>query len=80
MPTLEQIDHASQQNDHWLFLAALVVLGCVLVVVWRFMVADREKLGARLTEVTDRHIESCENLGKVVSANTAVLERVEKKL
>lgn len=79
MPNID-IDHAAQQNDHWLFLFALAVLGTVLICVWRFMVADREKLGNRLTEVTDRHIKSCENLGEVVAANTAVLERVEKKL
>lgn len=80
MPTLPDIDHAAAQNDHWLFLAALVVIGIILFGIWRFIVADREKLGERLTEVTDRHIQSCEKLGEVVAANTAVLQRVEKKL
>lgn len=73
-------DHASQQNSMWLFIAALFVLAIFTVVVWRWIVADREKLGERLTKVTDRHIESCERLGAVVEANTAVLQRVEKKL
>ena len=73
-------DHASQQNSMWLFLAALLVLGLFIIIVWRWMVADREKLGARLTDVTDRHIASCERLGAVVEANTAVLKKVESKL
>ena len=77
---LKLADHASQQNAMWLFVAALLVLGVFIIVVWRWMVSDREKLGSRLTEITDRHITSCENLGKVVEANTAVLQRVEKKL
>ncbi len=73
-------DHASQQNAMWLFVAALLVLGLFIIVVWRWMVSDREKLAARLTEITDRHITSCENLSRVVEANTTVLQRVEKKL
>jgi hypothetical protein len=73
-------DHASQQNAMWLFIATLGALGIIIIVIWRWIVADREKLGDRLTAVTDRHIESCERLGAVVQANTAVLQRVEKKL
>ncbi|HTA30719.1 MAG TPA: hypothetical protein VK731_09535 [Candidatus Cybelea sp.] len=80
MPTLDQIDRASQQNDHWLFIAALVVLGVVLLAIWRWMVAYLEKQGNRLTQITDRHIESCERLGEVVATNTAVLNEVKKKL
>jgi hypothetical protein len=77
---LDAADHAAAQSDHWLFIAALIVLGVVLYAMWRKMVSDQEKLGDRLTDVTDRHIASCESMTKVVANNTAMLERVEKKL
>ena len=73
-------DHASQQSSTWALCALAIVLAIVLVAVWRMVVADKEKIGNRLTEVTDRHIQVCENLSKVVEANTAVLHQVEKKL
>jgi len=37
-------DHASQQNDRWLFIAALLALGFVAVVVARYFVRQHEAL------------------------------------
>ena len=71
-------DYASQQSDRWLFICALGVLMAFCLVIWRWIVADREKLGARLTEVTDRHIKSVENLGEVVANNTTALKEVKE--
>ena len=34
-------NHAAQQNDRWLFIASLLVLGAVVVAVARFFVAER---------------------------------------
>ncbi len=80
-------DKIAKENDRWLMVALLIVCAIIVVVVWRFLVADREKLSKRLTEVTDRHIAVCEKVADVVATNTAVvhantnlLVRVEKKL
>jgi hypothetical protein len=69
-------DHASQQNDRWLFIVCLILMVIFALVVWRWIVADREKIAQRLTEVTDRHITSCEKLGEVVANNTIALNAV----
>jgi hypothetical protein len=41
------------------------------------MVADREKLASRLTEITDKHIESTQQLATVVANNTTALQEVK---
>ena len=46
------------------------------VFIWRWMVADREKLATRLTDVTDRHIESVEKMSEVVVNNTHAMNEV----
>ena len=38
--TISIADHAAQQNDRWLFIAALIVLGIVIVAVARYFVAE----------------------------------------
>ena len=38
--TITLTDHAAQQNDRWLFIAALIVLGIVIVAVARYFVAE----------------------------------------
>ena len=76
----ELTDHAAQQSDRWLFLAMLVVFLGAALLLWRWMVSDREKVSRRLTEMTDRHIAVTERLADVVANNTAVLHQVEKKL
>jgi len=74
------IDHASKENDRWLFVALLVLLVLAAIFIWRWIVSDREKLSVRLTEMTDRHITVTEKLSEVVANNTAVLHDVKKKL
>lgn len=71
------IDHASIQSDRWLFLAMLVILLGAGLVFWRWIVADREKVAVRLTDITDRHIDSVEKLDDVVANNTAALREVK---
>ena len=39
--TLKIASVASQQNDRWLFIAALIVLGMVVVAVARYFVTER---------------------------------------
>lgn len=77
---INQINEAAEKSDRWLFIACLVVLGLVGIFIWRWIVSDREKLSKRLTEMTDRHIATTEKVIEVVANNTAVLNRVEKKL
>lgn len=74
------INNAAKQNDRWLFVALLVILLVVGFALWRWVIADREKLANRLTHMTDRHIEVTEKLSEVVANNTAVLQEVRRKL
>jgi hypothetical protein len=74
------IDHAAAQSDRWLFITLLFIVIVAMVVVWRWIISDREKISNRLTAMTDRHIAVTEKLSEVVSNNTAVLHQVEKKL
>ncbi len=78
--TQDLIDHAAKENDRWLFIALLVIVILAAGIVWRWMVADREKISKRLTEMTDRHIGVTEKVTEVVANNTAVLHEVRKKL
>lgn len=71
------IDHAAQQSDRWLMLFALAILIVFGVVVWRWTIADREKMSKRLTDITDRHIESQQKLVEVVTNNTHALREVK---
>ena len=36
-------NHAAAQNDRWLFIASLIVLGVVVVAVARYFVAERRE-------------------------------------
>lgn len=71
-------DQAAQKSDRWLFVSLLLVLLLAGLWVWRWMIADREKLAGRLTAITDRHIESSEKLGEVIANNTAALREVRQ--
>jgi len=70
-------DYASQQNDRYLFIVTLLIFLFAGIWVWRWMVADREKLATRLTEITDKHIESTQQLATVVANNTTALQEVK---
>ena len=77
MPDISKLaDHAAEQSDRWLFIAAVIVLIAFALLVWRWIVADRDKLSTRLTEVTDRHIETSQKLSEVVTNNTNALKEV----
>ena len=69
-------DHASQQNDRWLFTVMFILVVIALIVVWRWIISDRNALASRLTEMTDRHIASVETMTEVVANNTAALKQV----
>lgn len=73
-------DHAAAQNDRWLFLCLLVVVCVSVLLLWRWMVADREKTQARLVIITDRHIAQAEHLATVVANNTEALKEVRSVL
>jgi hypothetical protein len=48
------------------------------LVVWRWIVADREKLGNRLTEITDKYIQMGERMTEVVTNNTNAFREVKE--
>ncbi len=41
--TLSLANHAAQQNDRWLFIASLIVLGLVALAVARYFIAERRE-------------------------------------
>jgi hypothetical protein len=69
-------DHAASQSDRWMFIATLTLLIAFLVMIWRWIVADRAKLGDRLTIITDKYLESTQQLTEVVANNTTALNQV----
>lgn len=75
---LKIADHAAQQSDRWLFLAALIVIALGSIAVWRFIVADRKTLSDRLEEITERHMKTLENLATLTANNTRALEEVSR--
>lgn len=66
-------NHAASQSDRWLFICSLIILGLFALLIWRWIVRDRDKLANRLTEITDKHIVMCEKLSEVVANNTTVM-------
>jgi hypothetical protein len=66
-------DHAAQQSDRWLLITicTLVIVG--LVIIWRWIISDREKDRQRLIEITDRHIASGERMAEVAANTTTAL-------
>jgi hypothetical protein len=76
MDIIESADHAAKQSDRWLLIVTLIIMGLLIVAIWRWMVNDREKISDRLTAITDRHIESQERVIEVVANNTNTMEKV----
>ena len=68
-------DHAAAQSDRWLLVYVLIAGAFAMVVFWRWMISDRDKLAKRLTDITDRHIDSAEKQSIVVANNTAALHQ-----
>jgi hypothetical protein len=81
---LHGVDHAAGMNDRWLFLLALVVLGCLAAAVARYFVKQYERLQAEHQEVLatlmGRQAESQTELVRVVAANTEALRAVSQEL
>ena len=71
-------DHAAQQNYQWMFVALFIVTLIFVIVIWRWVIADREKLASRLTEMTDRHITATEKMTEVVANNTIAMKEVRE--
>jgi hypothetical protein len=71
------VDHAAAQNDRWLFLAMLVLSIIGTIFFWRWLTNDREKVAARLTQITDRHITAQEKVVDVVANNTLAMREVQ---
>ena len=78
-------NHAAQQNDRWLFIAALVALGFVVVVVARYFVKQHESLIADhktaraesqkiLVDLVERGNATNQSLGVCLDRNTRALE------
>jgi hypothetical protein len=81
---LQAVDHAAGMNDRWLFLVALVAMGCVALAVARYFVRQYERLQAEHQEVLaslmGRQAESQTELVRVVAANTEALRAVSQEL
>jgi hypothetical protein len=73
---LKVADHAAVQTDRWMLVVVLLAMLAAVVFIWRWMVNDRDKLGRRLTEITDRHIAMGEKMTEVVTNNTEALKEV----
>jgi hypothetical protein len=43
-PLIELTHEAARQNDRWLFIASLIVLGCFAVATMRYFVRQHERL------------------------------------
>lgn len=43
-PLLDLTNHAAAQNDRWLFIGSLIVLGCFAVYTMRYFVRQHERL------------------------------------
>lgn len=43
-PLLDLANHAAAQNDRWLFVGSLIVLGCFAVATMRYFVRQHERL------------------------------------
>jgi hypothetical protein len=43
-PLLELTHEAARQNDRWLFIASLIVLGCFAIATMRYFVRQHERL------------------------------------
>jgi hypothetical protein len=71
-------DHASRQDDRWLLVAILIIGIAGMLMFWRWIVADREKVADRLANMTDRHIDSQAKLSEVVVNNTTALREVRE--
>lgn len=71
-------DHASNQSDRWLFVALLILAVLAMLMIWRWIVADRDKLANRLTEITDRHIAMTEKVADVVANNTVAFNNLKE--
>lgn len=74
----ETINYASVQSDRWLFVAILVLAVLAMLMIWRWIVADRDKLANRLTEITDRHIAMTEKVADVVANNTVAFNNLKE--
>jgi hypothetical protein len=78
------VNRAAAMDDRWLFLFALVVLGCLAAAVARYFVKQYERLQAEHQEVLaslmGRQAESQAELVRVVAANTEALRAVSQEL
>ena len=80
-------NHAAQQNDRWLFIAALIVLGVVVWLVARYFVKQHESLIADhklaraesqeiLVDLVERGNKTSQELAVCLDRNTRAFEDV----
>lgn len=95
MPEISQVartaDYAAAQSDRWLFIAALIVLGIVVVYVARYFVKqyeglvtdfrqDRHKYEETLLQLTQEQGAMTKDLAVVLDRNTKVMEACNEQL
>ena len=70
---INTVDRAAAMNDHWLFVASLVVLGVFAVFVMRFFVRQHERLIEDHKQARDDYQESLRGVVAEQSAANAKL-------
>ena len=70
---LRSVDHAAAQNDRWLFIASLVLLGIFGAWVVRYFVKQHERLIEDHKEARDTYQESLRGVVAEQSATNAKL-------
>lgn len=75
---ISTVDHAASKDDRWLMVAIIVLAIVAMVMFWRWVIGDREKVAARLNQITDAHITASAKLAEVVANNTSALHEVRE--
>jgi len=70
---IKSVDHAAAQNDRWLFIASLVLLGLFGVWVVRYFVKQHERLLEHHTQSRECYQESLRGVVAEQSATNAKL-------
>lgn len=72
-PLMDITREAAQQNDRWLFIASLLVLGCFAVATMRYFVRQHERLIAENREARNAYQTSLRGIVTEQSAANARL-------
>lgn len=83
---LTAVNHAAAQNDRWLFIGTLVVLGLFVIGVARYFMkqhqqliddhkASRDKSQAVIETIVEKQNETSQEITKVLALNTNAMQQ-----